>query len=403
MAVSVINLADIYGKAQQHRANEQAMQLQDMQMQQAMQNTQKQKTLRDLVASSYTPPSAAVPFETDEEAFMGQPSLSGLTAKPAVRGGMNYDRLAQGLAGMGDYEGMAKVEAAKTDRSTKLSKAHQEKIATAQKFVDAGDAMGLQQFVLADDETPDDVKVSVNKDGSMSLMSSAWPEPRTFKPSLNAQKMARGGADPYSTVLNTNKGAFSYDVRTKELAPLVYDDERLFMAGSDPTLQGNISRAKEFGKVAGETEGITTVKKPQQGKDTLSLLNDVDSLITNATGSMLGAGRDAVAGAFGHATPGAAATAKLKVIQAGLMANMPRMEGPQSDKDVALYREAAGQIGDPTVPADMKKAAVETIRLINKKYVSQGQGGQGIAEGTTRRNRRTGEVQVFRGGQWQRQ
>ena len=178
--ISVINLADIYGKAQQYRANEQAMQLQDMQMQQAMQNMQKQKTLRDLVASSYTPPSAAVPFETDEEAFMGQPSLSGLTAKPAVRGGMNYDRLAQGLAGMGDYEGMAKVEAAQTDRSTKLSTAHQKKIETAQKFVDAGDAMGLQQFVLADDETPDDVKVSVNKDGSMTLTSASWPEPRTL-------------------------------------------------------------------------------------------------------------------------------------------------------------------------------------------------------------------------------
>lgn len=404
--VRVINLADIYGKAQQHRANEQLMQLQDLKMQEAAQAMKQKQTLKDLVMSSYTPASPAVPFEADEEAFMGQPSLTGLTAKPAVRGGMNYDKLAQGLAGMGDFESMMKVQEAKTESGSKVSKAHQEKATAAQKFVDAGDVIGLEQFIRADDETPDDVKVtSVNEDGSMTMTSASWPQPRTIKPSLNAQKFGAkaGGADPYFSPVQTGGGLYAFDHRTASVNPIQHNGQTLLGSVSDPRLQGNISRAKEFGKVAGETEGITTVKKPQQGKDTLSLLNDVDSLITNATGSMIGAGRDAVAGAFGHATPGAAATAKLKVIQAGLMANMPRMEGPQSDKDVALYREAAGQIGDPTIPADMKKAAVETIRIINRKYVAQGQPGQSFQEGATRTNRRTGEVQVFRGGQWQRQ
>jgi len=50
------------------------------------------------------------------------------------------------------------------------------------------------------------------------------------------------------------------------------------------------------------------------------------------------------------------------------MTNMPRMEGPQSDADVKLYRDAAGQIGDPTVPASIKKAAVGTIRQLQEKY-----------------------------------
>jgi hypothetical protein len=47
------------------------------------------------------------------------------------------------------------------------------------------------------------------------------------------------------------------------------------------------------------------------------------------------------------------------------------MEGPQSDKDVALYREMAGRIGDPTVPAAEKRAAVATIRSLQQKYLPQ--------------------------------
>jgi hypothetical protein len=47
---------------------------------------------------------------------------------------------------------------------------------------------------------------------------------------------------------------------------------------------------------------------------------------------------------------------------------MPRLEGPQSNLDQQLYREAAGQIGDPTVPKGTKKAALKTIRDIQSRY-----------------------------------
>jgi uncharacterized protein (UPF0147 family) len=53
------------------------------------------------------------------------------------------------------------------------------------------------------------------------------------------------------------------------------------------------------------------------------------------------------------------------------MTSMPRMEGPQSDRDVELYSKAAGQIGDPNVPRDIKKAAVKTIRALQDKYVDR--------------------------------
>jgi len=47
---------------------------------------------------------------------------------------------------------------------------------------------------------------------------------------------------------------------------------------------------------------------------------------------------------------------------------MPRLEGPQSNLDQQLYREAAGQIGNPNVPPQTKKAAIETIRKIQNSY-----------------------------------
>jgi hypothetical protein len=47
------------------------------------------------------------------------------------------------------------------------------------------------------------------------------------------------------------------------------------------------------------------------------------------------------------------------------------MTGPQSDADVKLYKEMAGQIGDSTIPAAEKKAAMKTIRILNQKYADQ--------------------------------
>ena len=47
------------------------------------------------------------------------------------------------------------------------------------------------------------------------------------------------------------------------------------------------------------------------------------------------------------------------------MMNQPTT-GPQSDKDTMLYRQMAGAIGDPTVPASVKKAALATVREIHQ-------------------------------------
>lgn len=125
--------------------------------------------------------------------------------------------------------------------------------------------------------------------------------------------------------------------------------------------------AKARGAVTGETQGSIEKKALTAGgvKDILDL---ADPLIDSATGSAIGAGRDKLASAFGVAPEGAQAIAQLQVLQASLMMAQPRMEGPQGEKDVILYQQAAGNLGDPSVPGSIKKAAVKTIRELQKKY-----------------------------------
>ncbi|MDR2330322.1 MAG: hypothetical protein LBE58_12025 [Comamonas sp.] len=110
----------------------------------------------------------------------------------------------------------------------------------------------------------------------------------------------------------------------------------------------------------------------QQNKDTqdvFSILDQARPLMETATGSYAGAAADQVARAFGVTTEGAQSAAQLKALQGALVSKMPKMSGPQSDKDVLLYREMAGQIGDPTIPVDQRKAAMKTVEDLNMKYL----------------------------------
>lgn len=108
--------------------------------------------------------------------------------------------------------------------------------------------------------------------------------------------------------------------------------------------------------------------KISDAQDVLSLLDMADPLIKIGTSSLAGKAWDATAGAFGASSDSADAAAQLSAIEGMLISKMPKMSGPQSDKDVLLYKQMAGQIGDPTVPVSQKQAAAKVIRKINERY-----------------------------------
>lgn len=105
-----------------------------------------------------------------------------------------------------------------------------------------------------------------------------------------------------------------------------------------------------------------------------AVLPEIKSLLSNARGGYASAGVDFVGGALGYSTDNAKTTAQLKALSGQLVALMPKMSGPQSDKDVQMYREMAGNLADPTIPTETRMAALETIGALNSKYKSLNSG-----------------------------
>jgi hypothetical protein len=116
---------------------------------------------------------------------------------------------------------------------------------------------------------------------------------------------------------------------------------------------------------AQEVKAKERLEGPQK---VVNLLEEAKQYIDKATGSYIGAGMDILGNVVGYAPEGQKAIQQLKGIETQLVLNMPRLEGPQSNYDQQLYREAAGKIGDPTLPPEAKMAALETIQNINIKY-----------------------------------
>ena len=94
-------------------------------------------------------------------------------------------------------------------------------------------------------------------------------------------------------------------------------------------------------------------------------------LIDQSTGSGIGRGADAVAGFFGSATEGAIAIGRLQPLADQVLKLVPRFEGPQSDKDTQSYREAAGQLANPSLPTEIRKEAGKTILKLMERRQGQ--------------------------------
>ena len=117
--------------------------------------------------------------------------------------------------------------------------------------------------------------------------------------------------------------------------------------------------------------GFGGVSQPQKVKDAneaIQLLNQAAPLVNKSTSSGIGNLYDQALGFMGKSTEGADTAASLKVLGGNLVSKMPKMSGPQSDKDVELYKEMAGKIGDPTIPKTQKIQAMNTINELQSKY-----------------------------------
>ena len=166
----------------------------------------------------------------------------------------------------------------------------------------------------------------------------------------------------------TRRGQNMVDARARsqqEDGKWQYDSSR---GGLVNMKTGEFKQAMQDGKPVGEKGAASDAQRSKDANDAISLIDEADKLLNKATGSYVGKGIDVVAGAFGGSTPGAKNAARLKALEGMLVSKMPKMSGPQSDKDVMLYRQMAALIGDDTVPTATRREALDTVRSIQERY-----------------------------------
>jgi hypothetical protein len=132
--------------------------------------------------------------------------------------------------------------------------------------------------------------------------------------------------------------------------------------------------------------------------DTLSLLEEAERILPNATGSKAGQMIDDVAAVGGKSTVGARATAQLQAIAGQITSKMPRMQGPQSDNDVRLYQQMAGDLANPDRPVETRMAALQVIRRLQNKYQAQQPAAGSATSGPAPKAGHTEDGYRFNGG-----
>lgn len=177
-------------------------------------------------------------------------------------------------------------------------------------------------------------------------------------------------------------------------------ERRDIVANTLTAADGTVTQYNKFGEKIGNLGVVgkpsatfekTAAQQKQMIKDINYLIPELEritadkGLLDQSTGSGIGRAYDVTAGFFGEATPGAIAIGKLKPIADLALKLVPRFEGPQSNADTTSYKEAAGQLADPTLPVAIRKAAgKELIRLYTARkgqFVTSDMAAEGASAG----------------------
>ena len=170
----------------------------------------------------------------------------------------------------------------------------------------------------------------------------------------NAQRPPVAGAVPTSAPV---AGAPSAYTPLSQLSP---------KAQQQMAMEAMQAQQKKERGMQGIGETIDQAKNILQGKTFNEKGEQVKAPLP--TQSYGGVAQDFVSGIFGGSPKGSAEADRLKVLGGSLVMAMPRMEGPQSDRDVSLYREMAGQVGDSTLSVARRLAALDQVEKLYRKY-----------------------------------
>jgi hypothetical protein len=188
-----------------------------------------------------------------------------------------------------------------------------------------------------------------------------------------AAEASRPAAGDYATV-ETAQGIFILNKKTGEFVPATAGAP----AGEGPIdveAPPQVLQPKPTAEKAEETKKRLADEK--RVKDLGLAVSEIEramvpgGLIDSATGGYLSNLFDTAAAVFSYGTERSAAIARLGPIADLALKMVPRFEGPQSNLDVQSYKDAAGNLANPNVPANIKRAAADEIVRLFKKYKNQ--------------------------------
>lgn len=182
-------------------------------------------------------------------------------------------------------------------------------------------------------------------------------------------RQAGGGSSPYYQPVQTAQGVYSFNSRTGQMELLPgAGGQPVLGASADPALQGRIAGAKTSATETAK-QGAEAVAAGKTSDKLLTALTQAETILKQGpTASGVGAVRDAAGRVIGVSSDSAQKAAQLDTLSGWLVANVPRMEGPQSNYDVQVYQTMAGKVGDRTVPIRERLAALEELKSLQTKY-----------------------------------
>jgi hypothetical protein len=130
-------------------------------------------------------------------------------------------------------------------------------------------------------------------------------------------------------------------------------------------------------------EKTTREQRARDAIRTMDILGQADAIFgtDNVTGS--GFGNSVVKGVqqfIGYSSDKTRNDAQLKTLGDLMVQNVPRFEGPQSDRDVDLYKSMAGDLGNAAIPVEDRYAKLQTLRRMNENYIRAGIAGDPLTD-----------------------
>lgn len=253
---------------------------------------------------------------------------------------------------------------------------------TTGQFVPVGGAGQLNAGQPAPQRAPGEVPFSIDptlppqvqaairaNEGGAAAIPDGGTLPVGYMPSQAAQAPAGGAPSSLTVSRSPEEQAAATEAATQAARTAALAEQEGIKADAATRQAVDIER----GKLGVATQAAAD-KRGREAVQTLDIIDEAERILPGATSGLAESIGARGLGAVGVSTPGAQATARLKLLAAKLIANVPRFEGPQSNIDVKFYREAAGDLANDQLPVQTRLAALQTLRDLNEKAAQQNAG-----------------------------